>query len=67
MLTFIDLKIQCRLHYIGVILVLSQGNICRLEFIVRVSQLNLKVSRNCHRLKIFACIELDLLEDFLLT
>ena len=42
--TFIDLKIWWGLHHIGVILVLSQGDICRLEFILRVAQPDLKVS-----------------------
>ena len=56
-------KILCGLHHIGVILVFSQANICRLGLIVRIAQLNLKVSHYCHRL---ARIELDLLKKFLL-
>ena len=39
------MKIRCGLHHIGVILVFSQANICRLGLIVRVAQLNLKVSQ----------------------
>ena len=41
---FIGLKIGCGLHHMGAILVLSQANLCRVEFIVLVAQLNLKVS-----------------------
>ena len=45
---FIDLKIRCGLHHIGVISVPSQAKNSRLELIVRVAQQNLKVSHKFH-------------------